>query len=310
MKPVLAFTMGDPAGIGPEIAVAAAKDARVRRACRPLLVGTEAVFKRFGWRSGVAPIFDPGLAFSCAPGRPTVEGGRASFGAFEAAVRLAARRLVAGVVSGPISKDSWSRAGIEHRDHTEYLRRELDAPGGGMLLMAGELRAILATRHVSLREALRDLDARAIEDAARAADRALRELGIAAPRLALCALNPHAGEGGLLGEDEARLLAPALAGLRKSGLRIEGPIAADAAWSAHRRGRYDGLVALYHDQAMIPLKLWRPFGVVNWTAGLPIVRTSAGHGTAFDIAGRGAADPSAAIDAALLAARLASRRDS
>lgn len=163
---------------------------------------------------------------------------------------------------------------------------------------------VLATRHVSLARAIASLTPHGIVVAAAALDKALRKLGYKQPRLGLCALNPHAGEGGLIGDEEVRILAPALKIARRWKISLEGPVAADTAWRLHRTGSFDGLVALYHDQALIPLKTAAGLGVVNWTVGLPFTRTSPGHGTGFDIAGRCRADETATVEAALLAARL------
>ena len=152
--------------------------------------------------------------------------------------------------------------------------------------------------------------ARKAEDAALLAAQGLRLLGVRRPLIGLCGLNPHAGDNGLMGDEEKRILAPLVRRLRKRGVPVRGPLPPDGAWGAHRAGAYDALVALYHDQAMAPLKAACGSGVVNWTVGLPVVRTSPGHGIAFDIAGRGLADPSGMIEAVLLAARLAGRRTS
>lgn len=229
-----------------------------------------------------------------------------SFAAVEAAVRLAARGLVDAVVTAPISKEAWRLAGIPFPDHTEYLRAATGCDGQ-MILAAPErgLWCVLATRHIPHARVSRRLSPRTILAAATALDQALRRLGRNRPRLLLCGLNPHAGEGGLLGGEEARLLAPAMALARRSGLALRGPVPADAAWLLHARGSCDGLVCLYHDQALIGLKAAAGLSLVNWTAGLPFIRVSPGHGTAFGLAGRGAADVSGIVAAARLAARLA-----
>lgn len=197
-------------------------------------------------------------------------------------------------------------AGAPYLDHTELLKERTGSKAVAMMLVAGPLRAVLATRHVPLAKVARLLNAERIREAAVLAERALRKvLGIRRPRLALCAFNPHGGEGGLLGQEEKETLEPAASSLRRGGLSLSGPLPADAAWAAHRAGRYDALVALYHDQALIPLKLAAGYAVVNWTLGLPFVRASPGHGTAYDIAWRGKADPSGMIAAALWAVQAA-----
>lgn len=301
---MLAFTAGDPAGIGPEVLVAALRDPRVRRACKPVVVGPLRALRLCGWRRGLAPVIDPGIDCPAKPGRSTPADGRASFGAVKLAVDLAARGLVSGMVTAPISKNSWKLAGVPYLDHTEFLEKTTNASRIAMMLLAGDLRAVLVTRHVPLREAVRRIRPRSVVESAMLAQEALKRLGKEKVRVGICAVNPHAGEGGILGLEERHALAPAVRRLQYAGFDVHGPLPADAAWARHRLGHYDVLIAAYHDQAMIPLKFSSPYGIVNWTIGISILRTSPGHGTAFDIAGLGRANPSAMIEAALLAARL------
>lgn len=300
MLPLIAFTSGDPAGIGPEVAVQAMRSPRVRRAARPLAVGPRAAFLRAGWRPALAPLLDPGINGETRLGRPSALGGAASYEAVLLAVRLAKRGLIGGLVTAPVSKESWSLAGAPQLDHTQVIQEETGSKTIGMMLMGGGMRAVLATRHIAHAAVAKRLTADAIEEAAGLARAGLKRLGIKNPSLALCALNPHAGDGGLIGGEEKRLLAPAA-----RRLRLAGPFPADALWSAHQKGAYDALIAAYHDQALIPLKVAAGTAIINWTIGTSLVRTSPGHGTAFEIAGKGKADPSGIIEASLLAARLA-----
>lgn len=265
------------------------------------------MWRRAGLRPADGALFDTGLGLPpSAPGRPDADGGRISAAAFEAALELCARGLAAGVVTAPIAKDGWAAAGYAYRDHTERLAACADDGRAEMVLgvPAKGLWCALATGHLPLKDAVRRLDAPAVVSAARALHAALRALGRTRPRLALCALNPHAGEGGLLGGEEDSLLAPAAAAARRAGLRLSGPLPADSAWRLHAEGAYDGVVCLYHDQALIPLKVAGGLSGVNWTVGLPFVRTSPAHGTAWEAARTGLIDPSATIAAARLAARL------
>ncbi|MBI5202777.1 MAG: 4-hydroxythreonine-4-phosphate dehydrogenase PdxA, partial [Elusimicrobia bacterium] len=303
-RPVLAFTMGDPGGIGPEVVLAAAADKAVRAACRPLLNGSRALLARRGWGPRVAHLHDPGFSCKGNLGKPTTDGGRASFEAVRAAVELQARGVIDGFVTGPVSKEAWVMGKTGHTDHTGYLE-SATGKKGAMVLLAGKMRSVLATRHIPVSQVPKKLTIASVVEAGRFLYEALRTLGAKRPRLGLCALNPHAGEHGILGGEETRVLAPALEKLEALGMRVHGPLPADSAWAAHACGGYDGLVTLYHDQALIPLKTMEPYGVVNWTVGLPLVRTSPGHGTAYDIAGKKPARPDATIQAALLAARLA-----
>ncbi|HEX4048819.1 MAG TPA: 4-hydroxythreonine-4-phosphate dehydrogenase PdxA [Elusimicrobiota bacterium] len=303
---VLAFTCGDPAGVGPRAALAAVRAGALPRGVSPLFVGEREVWRRAGLRPSDGPVFDTRLGLpASAPGRPDADGGRVSAASFEAALALAARGLVAGLVTAPIAKDSWAAAGYAFRDHTGRLAE--CAPSGSAEMVLGVpsrgLWCALATRHLSLKEAVRRLDVPAVAGAARALDEALRRLGKKRPRLALCGLNPHAGEGGLIGGEEKSVLAPAAALLRREGLRLDGPLPADSAWRLHVEGAYDGLICLYHDQALIPLKALGGLSGVNWTVGLPFARTSPAHGTGWEAARTGLIDPSATIEAARLAAR-------
>jgi 4-hydroxythreonine-4-phosphate dehydrogenase len=304
---VLAFTCGDPAGVGPRAALAALRADALPKGISPLLVGEREVWRRAGWRASDGPILDTRLGLRVpAPGRPNADGGRISAAAFEAALSSAARGQVAGIVTAPISKEWWAAAGYPRRDHTERLD-ECSGDGRAEMVLGAPARGLwcaLATRHLPLKEAVRRVDARSVAGAARALDAALRLVGKSRPRLALCGLNPHAGEGGLIGEEEKSILAPAAAALLREGLRLDGPLPADSAWRLHVEGAYDGLVCLYHDQALIPLKALGGLSGVNWTVGLPFARTSPAHGTAWEAARTGNIDASATIEAAKLAARL------
>lgn len=268
----------------------------------PVLVGERSVWLRAGWRPSDGPIRDTGLGLAAPrPGRPTPAGGKISAASFEEALGLVARGLAGGVVTAPISKSSWAAAGYPWRDHTERLADFAGEPDAQMVLGVPSrgLWCAIATRHLPLKEVARKLNARSIAECAKTLGGALRGLGKKNPRLALCALNPHAGEGGLIGTEERDLLAPLAA-----RLGLDGPLPADSAWRLHVEGVYDGLVCLYHDQALIPLKALGGLAGVNWTVGIPFVRTSPAHGTAYEAAAAGRLDPAAAIESARLAARL------
>ena len=255
----------------------------------------------------MAPVLDTALGLNApAYGRSSADAGKISFAAVRMATQLAMRRLVAGIVTAPISKKAWSMAGVPFTDHTEYFRIETNSPAEMILgAPAQKLWCILATRHIELKQASSLLKVDRIVSAARSLRDSLRQIGFKRPNLGLCAFNPHAGEEGMMGSEERRILRPVAL---KSGL--VGPIAADTAWRWHREGKLDALVCLYHDQALIPLKTAAGLEIVNWTTGLPFVRTSPGHGTGMDVAGKGRADESATVQAALLAARLCGRASS
>ncbi len=274
------------------------------RGVSPVFVGEASVWRRAGWRPSDGPIRDTRLGLAAPKaGRPDAAGGKISAASFEESLSLVARGLAGGIVTAPISKTSWSQAGYAWRDHTERLADFAGKPDAQMVLGVPSrgLWCAIATRHIPLKEVPQSLNARAVATCAAALEEALRLLGAKKPRLALCGLNPHAGEGGLIGTEEGALLAP----LAKR-LKLDGPLPADSAWRLHAEGAYDGLVCLYHDQALIPLKALGGLAGVNWTVGIPFVRTSPAHGTAYEAAAAGRLDPAAAIESARLASKLLS----
>jgi 4-hydroxythreonine-4-phosphate dehydrogenase len=265
------------------------------------------VWLRAGWRQKDGPIIDTQLGLmSPKPGRPTAAGGKIAAAAFEESLRLCVRGVCVGVVTAPISKIHWETAGYPYRDHTERLSQfsisgEVDMILG---LPSKNIWCAVATRHVPLKEAIQRIDKKSISSATHALNQALRLLGKFQPKIALCGLNPHAGENGLIGTEEIKILRPAVAGLNRVGLPLEGPLPADSAWRLHEQGVYEGLVCLYHDQALIPLKVLGGLSGVNWTIGLPFIRVSPAHGTGWEAARSGVIDASGTIEAARLAVRL------
>jgi len=284
--PRIAVTAGDPAGIGPEIAAKAVSDPRVRDVCDPVLFG---------------PADTGGIAV----GRLSAEAGRAAYDAIVSAVNAAMAGRVDGVATGPINKEAFALAGLPWRGHTELLAHLTGAPFVAMMFHTDVLRVVLATIHVPLSEVPRLLTQATLEQVIRLTARELPRFGCEAPRLGVCGLNPHAGEGGVLGFEEQRVLEPAIAACRRDGIAVSGPFPADTLFVRASRGEWDAIVACYHDQGLIPVKLLAFGRSVNVTLGLPIIRTSVDHGTAFDIAGRGIADHGSLVEAIRLAARLA-----
>jgi 4-hydroxythreonine-4-phosphate dehydrogenase len=287
----LAVTLGDPRGIGPEVVCAALADARVRAAIEPVIVGPRgagvAVDDSVGeWRAG-------GSAATA---------GELSGRAIERAVALARSGAVAGLVTGPIDKAALLAGGYDFPGHTEMLAA-LTGARVAMLLASDRLRVVLVTTHIALRAVPDALTAQAIVETAAITRDGLRAwFGIEEPRLALCALNPHGGDAGRFGDEEARVLAPAA---RAAG--IGGPFPADTVFVRAMRGEFDAVLAPYHDVGMTAIKVASFGDAVNVTLGLPFPRTSPDHGTALDIAGTGRADPSSMIAALLLCARIAAR---
>jgi 4-hydroxythreonine-4-phosphate dehydrogenase len=288
MKPRIAITVGDPAGIGPEIARKAADDARVRAVCEPVLYGPP---------SGVR--FEPGVL--------SAEAGQAAYDAICLAVRDALADQVAAVATAPINKLAFARAGLPWKGHTDLLGYLTGSQRPAMMFWSNPLKVVLATVHVPLADVSRVLTRELLDGIIDLTARELPRFGIREPRLALAGLNPHAGEEGLLGAEEQHVLAPAVEAAKSRGISIDGPFPGDTVFVRASRGAFDAVIACYHDQGLIPVKLLAFGTAVNVTLGLPIVRTSVDHGTAFDIAGQNVADPSSMIEAVLLAARLASR---
>jgi 4-hydroxythreonine-4-phosphate dehydrogenase len=284
--PRVAITIGDPAGIGPEIAAKAAAHPRVLEVCRPALYGR---------------IYTPGVR----AGTLSAEAGQAAYGAIVAAVEDAMAGQVDAIATAPINKEAFALAGLPWRGHTELLAHLTGAPSVAMMFHADALRVVLATIHVPLADVPRLLTREAVEGVIRLASRELPRFGFSRPRLAVCGLNPHAGEGGVLGDEEQRVIEPAIAACARDGIAVEGPYPADTLFVRASRGECDAVIACYHDQGLIPVKLLAFGKAVNVTLGLPIIRTSVDHGTAFDIAGKNAADPGSMIEAVRLAARLA-----
>ena len=284
--PRIAITAGDPAGIGPEIAGKAAADPRVTAVCEPVVYGPPA-----------------GTAFR--RGVPSAEAGRAACDAVARAVSDARAGRVAAVATGPISKEAWALAGLPYRGHTDLLRELTGAEAVAMMFVSDAIRVVLATVHVALADVPRLLTREVLESVIRLSARELPRFGFAAPRLALAGLNPHAGERGVIGPEDGAVLAPAVEACRRVGIDLSGPFPADTLFVRAARGEFDAVIACYHDQGLIPVKLLAFGQAVNVTLGLPIVRTSVDHGTAFDIAGRGIANPGSLIAAIRLAARLA-----
>ena len=291
-RPRIGLTVGDPAGIGPEIAARAAHDPRVLDVCEPVLYGPT--------RGGAAA--------ACPPGVATAEGARAAFEAIRTATADALAGRLDAITTAPINKAAWGLAGLPWRGHTDLLAHLTGSAAVAMMFYAERLRVVLATVHIPLAEVPTQLTRDRVERTIGLAHAELPWFGFPAPRLAVAGVNPHAGEDGLMGHEEARVLTPAIEAARARGVDVSGPFPGDTVFVRALKGEFDAVVACYHDQGLIPVKLVAFGTAVNVTLGLPIVRTSVDHGTAYDIAGRGVADPSSMVEALRLAARLATRR--
>jgi 4-hydroxythreonine-4-phosphate dehydrogenase len=328
MKP-LALTMGDPAGIGGELTlrawlalrggglafVALDDPGRLERLGRDMGLDVPVRVVRDAAEAGevfatALPVLAVKLASVPVPGQPDAANASAVVGSIEQATKLALVGAVAGVVTNPINKAALYQAGFAYPGHTEFLAELTGATGQQIMMLASPmLRVVPVTVHASLRDSVAMLTTEMIVAAARTTAAALRrDFGIVSPRLAVAGLNPHAGEKGALGTEETTIVQPAIDVLRAEGLDVSGPWPPDTMFTAAARARYDVAICMYHDQALIPLKTLDMDHGVNVTLGLPIVRTSPDHGTAYDIAGKGVADATSLLAAIELAGALAGRR--
>ena len=293
-RPVIAITVGDPSGIGPEISVKAARDPRVVDVCQPVLYGPHS-------DDDLAP-FPPGVV--------DAGSGRAAYDAVVSAVRDAQAGRVAAVVTAPINKESFAAAGLAWRGHTDLLAELCGVREAAMMFWSERLRVVLATVHIPLREVPSRLTTHGLLRTIKLTAASMPRFGVVSPRIGVAGLNPHAGENGLLGGEDAEVIRPAIEQAAAEGLSVYGPYPADTLFVRAVRGEFDVVVAAYHDQGLVPVKLIAFGRAVNVTLGLPIIRTSVDHGTAFDIARKGVADEGSLVEAILLAARLASSADS
>lgn len=336
--PLLAITLGDPAGVGPEVVAGAWPDAAMHRWCRPLVLGQPEILERAvrlrGISAKVVEIGQPGEsdpspeiipclrvgspdARDVPPCAIDARGGQAAYDALVAAARFALAGKIDALVTAPLHKVALHLAGHDYPGHTELLAELCGVDDFAMMLYLGHddrirapagLGVVHVTLHNALRDVFRQLSPAAIVSKAHLANRVMRVLKGTAPKIGVCALNPHAGEAGLFGDEEQTIIEPAVRAARKSGLQIEGPLPADTLMVRAADGEFDGVVAMYHDQGHIALKLLGMHRAVNITLGLPIVRTSVAHGTAFDIAWQGRAEVSSMLEAVRVAALLAAGR--
>lgn len=333
-KPLIAITAGDPGGIGPEIIIKALSAPQVYRYCRPLVVGDASVFRYWlrrlprlssglalqlmedvkGWnrssRAGIVPVLDIGAMGEdeLLAGSATASGGKASVLYIKEAVRLALAKEVDGICTAPISKEAINLAGFHYQGHTELLGELCGTSDFGMMLAGKKLRVMLVTTHEALAAVPGMITQEKVLRSIRLAHRGCKELGVASPRIGLCALNPHGGEGGLFGREEIEIIAPAADTAKNQGIDVTPPMPADTLFVRAERGGFDAVVVMYHDQGLIPLKMLSFGRAVNITFGLPIVRTSVDHGTAFDIAGKGVADAGSMLEALRMASLLVRNR--
>ncbi|MDQ1706871.1 MAG: 4-phospho-D-threonate 3-dehydrogenase / 4-phospho-D-erythronate 3-dehydrogenase [Pyrinomonadaceae bacterium] len=322
--------MGDPAGIGPEVVLKAVAEAEIRRVCVPIIIGDAQLLahtaRTLDLQSGYdivrqgeplpAELSEPiifhldNINGTIEPGVESGAAGKAAGGYIEAAVDLCAAGSVDAIATAPINKRSLFLGGYSYPGHTEFLAQLTGSEEYAMAFVAANLRIVLISTHVPLAQAIRMVKSERISRTIRLANRELKRWGIAQPRLAMAALNPHGAEGGLFGMEETSEIAPAIETCRdQDDINVQGPYSADTVFLRASRGEFDAVIACYHDQAMIPVKCLSFGEAVNVTLGLPFIRTSVDHGTAFDIAGKGIAEHSSMIAAIKLAAELSSSAD-
>ena len=322
---VIAITIGDPAGVGPEVVLKALVDERIRALCRPLVVGDLRVLETARGFAGVdlplrgvsgiaeaqfaAPTLEVLDLGNCDPaqvvlGQISPLAGRAAVESVVRATELALAGQVAAIVTAPLNKAAMRSAGYDYVGHTEILADLCHAPGVTTMLVSGPLRVVHVTRHVPLSEVTSLITRKRVLETIRLTHEGMRLWGIREARIGVAALNPHAGESGLLGREEIEEISPAVRAARAQGIEAQGPIPADSIFFRAIRGEFDAVVAMYHDQGHIPIKTYGFERSVAVTLGLPIVRTSVDHGTAFDIAGQGVADPTSMKEAIRLAVQL------
>jgi len=326
VRPLLGLTVGDPAGIGPEVVLAAARDPRVETA-RLLAIGSMAALRSAASVVPDAPAlrpvaspaearFEPGtLDVVVVPsdrpvpvGKLSAEAGKIAFDGVAHAVELALAGDIDGIVTAPLNKEAIALAGHPYPGHTEILAELTGTPDFAMMLTAFKLRVVHVTTHVGIRTMLEKVTTERVLTTIRLADRALRDMGIERPSVGVAGLNPHAGEGGLFGDEEPRVITPAIEAARAEGIDATGPWPPDTLFGRAVAGDFDVAIAMYHDQGHIAVKVLGFETGVNATIGLPIVRTSVDHGTAFDIAGTGKASADSMVEAVLVGASMASAR--
>ena len=310
-RPNIGITMGDPAGIGPEVTLKALASSKVRGLANFLIIGDGALIYETAKRCRLkvrSPVLDMSNvsqnSFSYGRVRPSF--GRASIAYLDKALELAGEGEIDGLVTAPLNKESVRLSGLEDfKGHTEYIAEKTGAKDVAMMFVGGAFKITLVTRHLPLNEVSRNLSVSSISAAIRLTDQYLKKFfNIRKPKIGVAGLNPHAGEGGIFGDEEARLIKPAIRRTSRLVRNIRGPIPPDVIFYECLNKKFDACIAMYHDQALIPFKLLYFKDGVNLTLGLPFIRTSPDHGTAFDIAGKGVADPTSMIEAIRLACRL------
>jgi len=310
-KPRIAITLGDIAGIGPEITYGAVNSLKIQRVCSPVIFGDRQSLKSFqklklGGKAELVECSDAGRSVNY--GKPSAAGGKIAAAAIEIAAEHCLSKKTDALVTAPVSKESLKLAGVKYPGHTEMLAALTKSTKFAMMMACGKIHAVMVTRHIPLSEVPSNIKTKEIVETVKTAAGFLKKHGkIKDIKVVVCGLNPHAGDNSILGFEEKKFILPACKILKKLKIDVSLPMPADSAWLKTKNGEYDLICGMYHDQIMIALKCIDAGKVVNVTAGLPFVRTSPGHGTAFDIAGKGLAAPQAMAEAILYAAESAGK---
>jgi 4-hydroxythreonine-4-phosphate dehydrogenase len=328
MKPSIAITMGDPAGIGPEIIVKSLANSSIYEQCKPFVIGDREIIQRalsitnlsleinsildpaeMKAEYGTIDLLDMQLVTAALPiGQISPAAGDAAYRYLEKSVQLAQEKKIDAICTAPLNKEALHKGGHLYPGHTEILATLTNTKDYAMLLCAPGLRVIHVTTHIGLLDAVKKITIDRVYQVIQLADQALKRIGMSTPRIAVCGINPHAGEGGLFGngEEEEKIL-PAVQRACREGIDVQGPLPADTLFFRARRGDFDMVVAMYHDQGHGPIKVLGLEAGVNVTVGLPVIRTSVDHGTAFDIAGKNIADEQSLLEALKMAIELSTR---
>ena len=331
-RPIIGVTMGDPAGIGPEIVIKALLNPEVQRISRPIVIGDYNVLKhtlkmlkvegleinrmeridQTKFTKGVIDLLDlNNVEYSkLKVGKVSAPAGRAAVEYLEKAIDLAMAKKIDAISTAPINKEAIHKAGYKYQGHTEILVKRTKTKKYAMMFISDSLWVMLVTTHVPLKDISKELTRKKVLDTIKLAHETLKDIKKRKPRIGVAGLNPHAGEAGIFGEEDLKIIKPAVDKARRMGIDAKGPISPDAIFYLANVGMFDIVIAMYHDQGLIPLKLLAFNRSVNITAGLPIIRTSVDHGTGFDIAGKGWANPSSLIEAIKAATLLVEQKRS
>ncbi|MCR4663405.1 MAG: 4-hydroxythreonine-4-phosphate dehydrogenase PdxA [Endomicrobiaceae bacterium] len=306
LKPKVAITIGDPAGIGPEIVFKAVNSLKVQRVCSPVVVGDKTIISEYfninKKYKNIEFIFSSDYNKNVFLGKPSKISGLIACDAIKTSVKMCLDKKTKSMVTAPVSKESFKYAGLKYSGHTEFLGALTKTKNYCMMMICDNINSVMVTRHLPVSKISSSLTQKDIVLTVKLSADFIKKIVRRNPKILLCALNPHAGDNGILGNDEKVNIIPAMKKLKKQGYDICGIFPVDVAWAKFLKYKYDLIVGMYHDQIMLPLKILNPKKIVNVTAGLPFIRTSPGHGTAFDIAGKNVADPSSMEQAILYAA--------